>query len=470
MSKIRLAAILTFAACLFAASSHAERPGADVGARPDPSVACHVGLYQLDDKSWLDVAPLESEGLRWLRLDGSTGRMTREADGRWVSTLGFTGRIEGPQPQLAACADGQVSYEGQAGRRMELVSIDTTFVGYGGARLRGRLILPQGNGRAPIMVEVHGSEGANALDFNSFQRFAPASGVGVFVYAKRGSGGSEGHYTQDFHVLAADAAAAVVEARRLAGGRAGRVGLHGSSQGGWVAPLAATLTDVDFVVVGFGLAYGPLSEDSDQVAQDLAAAGWGPDIVEAVQPILAATHDFVASHGRVGFDRLIAVRARYGSEPWFPDIKGEFTGMLLNTPDDAINAMLPMLDDGPSWDYDPLQTLRRLSTPMLWILASEDRSAPPDATRRRLLELSAQGRPINVLEFPDADHGILRFETSIDGRRTALSFAPGYFQALLDWARDPHLGTGYGDARVLSRNTVSPSDGGRERLQREPHR
>ncbi len=429
----------------------AHLPGADVGARPDPAAVCHVGVYRLDDGSWVDLAPNVDTGLRWRRLNGSTGRMIQNADGRWVSTLGWTNRVEGPQPQVGSCAEDRIAFDGRPGRRVALDAQETTFVGQGGTRLKGRLILPPGDGPVPVMVEVHGSEGSNALDFNAFQRFAPASGVGVFVYAKRGSGGSDGGYTQDFHVLAEDAAAAVIEARRLAGARAGRVGLHGASQGGWVAPLAASLTPVDFVIVGFGLAYGVLSEDSDEVIQTLEAEGWGPDVLARAREITDVTGAFVASRGAVGFDGLEAVRARYRAEPWFADIKGEFTGMLLNTPNAQIIAMAPQLDVGTSWDYDPLPVLVGLNAPMLWIQAEKDTGAPPDATRRRLIALSAQGRPITLLEYPDTDHGIVRFETGPDGRRTSLGYAPGYFQAVLDWARTGRLRDDYGDGRVLAR-------------------
>ena len=432
----------------------AQLPGADVGARPDPTAVCHVGVYRLDDGSWVDLAPNVDTGLRWRRLDGSTSRMIQNADGRWVSTLGWTNRVEGPQPQLGSCAEDRIAFDGRPGRRVALDAQETTFVGQGGTRLRGRLILPPGDGPVPVMVEVHGSEGSNALDFNAFQRFAPASGVGVFVYAKRGSGGSDGAYTQDFHILAEDAAAAVIEARRLAGARASRVGLHGASQGGWVAPLAASLTPVDFVIVGFGLAYGVLSEDSDEVIQTLEAKGWGPDVLARAREITDVTGAFVASRGAVGFDGLEAVRARYRAERWFADIKGEFTGMLLNTPNAQITAMAPQLDVGTSWDYDPLPVLVGLTTPMLWIQAEKDTGAPPDATRRRLIALAAQGRPITLLEYPDTDHGIVRFETGTDGRRTSLGYAPGYFQAVLDWARTGRLRDDYGDGRVLARATT----------------
>ncbi len=454
MSRLRsslLVAAALFAVSLSALAAQAQIPGADVNDRPDPAMVCHVGVYRLDDGGWVDVAPLANAGLRWRRLDGSSSRMTLGADGRWVSTLGSTRRVEGPQPQLGTCDEGRIVFDGHPGRRMVLNAQETTFVGRGGVRLKGRLILPPGESVVPIMVEVHGSEGANALDFNAFQRFAPASGVGVFVYAKRGSGGSEGRYTQDFHILAGDAAAAVIEARRMAGARAGRVGLHGASQGGWVAPLAASLTPVDFVTVGFGLAYGVLAEDSDQVMLDLKAKGWGPEVLEEARKITEVTGAFVASRGAVGFDGLEAVRARYRAEPWFADIKGEFTGLLLNAPNDQIIAMAPQMDAGTSWDYDPLPVLSTLNTPMLWIQAEKDTGAPPDATRRRLIDLSTHGRPITLLEYPDTDHGIIRFETAPDGRRTSLGYAPGYYQAVLDWAKTGRLDGDYGDGRLLAK-------------------
>lgn len=460
MSLPLLRAVLLAALSLLAVPARAQLPGADVDDRPDPAVVCHVGVYRLDDGSWIDVAPLPERGLRWRRLDGSTARMTLSADGQWVSTLGSTRRVEGPQPQLGPCDENRIVFDGHAGARIVLHSRETTFTSRDGTRLNGRLILPPGDGPVPIMIEVHGSEGSNALDFNAFQRFAPASGVGVFVYAKRGSGGSEGSYTQDFHLLAEDAAAAVIEARRLAGARAGRIGLHGASQGGWVAPLAAGLTPVDFVTIGFGLAYGPLSEDADQVQLDLKGKGWGPEVLEQARAITDVTGAFIASRGAVGFGDLEAVRARYGAQPWFADIKGEFTGFLLNTSNAAIIAMAPRLDIGTPWSYDPLPVLTALNTPMLWIQAEDDLGAPPEATRARLIALSAQGRPITVLEFPDTDHGIVRFETAADGTRTSLGYAPGYYQAVLDWAREGRLTGAYGDGRALTRYAPPPASAG----------
>ncbi|MEP7061008.1 MAG: alpha/beta hydrolase [Betaproteobacteria bacterium] len=111
----------------------------------------------------------------------------------------------------------------------------------------------------PIVVLVHGSEHDSARDFYSLQRQLPTEGIGVFVYDKRGTGASGGRYSQSNLLLANDAITAVREAKRLAGDRAGRIGYQAGSQGGWVAPLAATIEPVDFIIVGFGLAVSPLA-------------------------------------------------------------------------------------------------------------------------------------------------------------------------------------------------------------------
>lgn len=147
-----------------------------------------------------------------------------------------------------------------------------------GPRLLGRLVMPKGEGRVPLVVLVHGSEHDSARDFYSLQRQLPSEGIGVFVYDKRGTGGSGGLYTQDYLMLADDVIAAMHEAKRLAGARVGRIGYQGGSQGGWVAPLAATIEPVDFVIVGFGLAVSPLEEDRESIALDMTRGGDGAAI------------------------------------------------------------------------------------------------------------------------------------------------------------------------------------------------
>src|SRR5262249_39221854 len=151
------------------------------------------------------------------------------------------------------CAAGRINFAGVSGERIAFDVKETTFQSRG-TKLVGRLVMPKGTAKVAVVVFVHGSENDSALDDWPLQRILPAEGVGMFVYDKRGTGRSGGTYTQDFNVLADDAVAAVRAARHLAGGRLSRIGYHGTSQGGWVAPIAANREPVDFVIVAYGLA------------------------------------------------------------------------------------------------------------------------------------------------------------------------------------------------------------------------
>ncbi|GAB3345544.1 alpha/beta hydrolase family protein [Lysobacter tyrosinilyticus] len=423
-------------------SAHAF--AAETGAR------CHTGAYRLDDGRFIDVTALnDPEQLRWRMLDGRSGRLTHNAEGQWSSTLGWTERPDGMRFAFGSCEQASIRVDGHAGRKQEFVITETSFAG-NGVTLHGRLVLPKGHQRVPIVVEVHGSEDYSAVQNYHTQYLYPAHGIGVFVYDKRGTGGSTGQYTQDFHLLSDDAKAALAEARRLAGKRVARIGFDGGSQGGWVAPLAASKSDADFVVVSFGMADSPLSEDRDQVLTDLRAAGFTDATTLAqASEVSDATGQIVASHGARGWEQLEAVRAKYAKQPWWSAMKGEYTGLVVSHTREELLALAPTMDKGTTWDYDPMPVLRGLQVPELWVLGGSDIEAPPEETRRRLLSLQREGRPISTVVFPDTDHGILEFETAADGERKHTRHADGYYRLLIDWIKSGKLGAGpYGRAEI----------------------
>ena len=212
--------LLTFAA-----------PGAAQTKDGDRKGDCRIGIYQLRDGSDVDIGLTDGDHLRWRRKDGTTGVLTEGSNGQWTSTLGWTDRSDGKHVSFSECSAGQIVFAGVPGRRIALDVTDTVFQG-AGVRLAGRLVMPKGNAKVPIVVLVHGSEDFSARDFYALQRQLPTEGIGVFVYDKRGTGASSGRYSQSYLLLANDAIAAMHEAKRLAGNRAGRVGYQGGSQGG----------------------------------------------------------------------------------------------------------------------------------------------------------------------------------------------------------------------------------------------
>lgn len=416
-------------------------------ARASSTADCHVGAYRLGDGSVIDLGPTDGPELRYRQFDGATGALHPGDGGAWTSTLGWTDRSDGRRFVLGACASGELRVDALTGRRIAFAVHDTRFRGRG-VELAGRLVLPEGDDRVPIAVLVHGSERTSAREFYALQRLLPAVGIGAFVYDKRGTGGSSGSYTQDFSVLADDAVAAMREARRLAGRRAGRVGYQAGSQGGWIAPLAARRAAVDFVVVSFGLAVSPIEEDQQEVELEMRLAGHGPDETARALEVARAAEAVFMSGFTTGFERFDALRAKYRGEPWYKDLRGNMTRLILPYGENELRAQAANYRFGTPWHYDSMPVLRAVAAPQLWILGEDDLDAPSAETARRLRSLIAHGRPITLAMVPHAEHGMTEYEVSASGARVSTRFAPGYFAMMRDFIRDGRLGAAYGAAAI----------------------
>jgi hypothetical protein len=402
-----------------------------------PVAPCEVGSYLMADGTSLDIGPGAPGHLRWRRLDGRTGELTPQGNGRWTSMLGWTDRSDGHQVTISDCGRGEIRFDAVAGRREPLIQVDTRFQG-SGVVLAGRLTLPPGQARVPIVVLIHGAEHDSALEDYALQRQFASAGIGVFAYDKRGTGASGGRYSQNYLILATDAVLAMREARRLAGARAGRVGYQGGSQGGWVAPLAARIEPVDFVIVSFGMAVSPLDEDREAIAFDMERAGFGPEIKAKAMEVADATAMIVTSNFTEGYEQLEAVKRKYSQEPWFKSVRGNFTAYLLAWSIETSRKEGPGALEGMPAQYDPMPVLANLEVPQLWILGGQDRDAPPGETMRRLTALRKAGRPIATVVFPDADHGIYEFETLPDGERVSTRQPEGYFSSMRDFIKGTH--------------------------------
>ncbi|UNK58617.1 alpha/beta hydrolase [Pseudoxanthomonas daejeonensis] len=425
---------LSFAVILVLAAFHAPVQAAEPDSPEQQAPSCHTGSYRMADGSALDIGPGAAGGLRWRRTDGRTGALARQADGVWISTLGWTDRRDGHRMMVTDCDRGEIRFDDVPGKRQSLVQVSTRFE-VSGATLSGRLTLPPGEARVPVVVLIHGAERSSAVDTYSLQRELASQGIGVFAYDKRGTGHSDGRYTQNYLILATDAIHAMREARRLAGKRAGRIGYQGGSQGGWVAPLAASIEPVDFVIVSFGLAVSPIEEDREAIAFDMARASFGPEVQRKASEVADATAAIIGSNFTEGFDRLDALKEKYGKEPWFPFVRGNFTSYLLSTPEAAARRDFPALLEGVPALYDPMPVLSNLDVPQLWILGGQDRDAPPFETLRRLDGLKRAGRPITTAVFPEADHGMYEFETDAHGERVSTRQPEGYLHMMVDFIK-----------------------------------
>jgi hypothetical protein len=340
--------------------------------------------------------------------------------------------------------------EEQVGRRLDLPEELFTFPS-GDLTLRAKLVLPprqMGREPLPAVVLVHGSEDYSAVDHYFLPYLYAAHGVATLVYDKRGTGGSEGEYTQNFHVLARDTIAAVEALRARPDIDRERIHLQGDSQGGWIAPLAASRTEgIRSVLVGYGPMVPIVDEDRWGYVYQLRRKGFDEEAIARVDEI----HELV---GRV-VDRgewerwgdLMELLEESRGEPWLEAAAGSDStvGFLADTwmPGWVIKLyakwkLEDTVDGQPLADrlYDPVPVVASLGMPSLWIFGGEDSSMPTAWSVAELERLRAMGRPISIRIYPHAEHGILRFEEGEDGSRRYLGYEPDYLMTMVAWLRE----------------------------------
>ncbi|MFI7213476.1 alpha/beta hydrolase family protein [Micromonospora maritima] len=277
--------------------------------------------------------------------------------------------------------------------------------------LVGDLVRPPWPGPYPAVVFVEGS-GPGGRDQRDWQIRLAAAGFASLAYDKPGSGASTGDWTrQTLTDRAGETLAAVGALRTRADVLPDAVALVGGSQGGWVAPLAASLSPaaVAAVVSVSGPAVGPVPQEEYRLRRQLPAEGFTDRDVRQATALLHEQVDRV----RAGDDPadVHAAQARWHDAPWYP--------LLAGTSPASIGFLAGIAD------HDPEPALAALRRPFLAIYGAEDVQVPVEASVRALDRiLGGTGHPDHtVVVFPDADHGI-----RVRGTR-----APGFDELVVTW-------------------------------------
>lgn len=335
------------------------------------------------------------------------------------TTLTFTGRLRGDSltgSYVEGDAGGEFAFTRAAPAAPAFSERDITFKN-GDVTLAGTLLLPRSSARVPAVVFLHGSgaEGRWASRFLA-SRLA-ARGIASLIFDKRGVGGSSGDWrAAGPDELAADGIAAVARLREEAGIDRARIGIHGHSQGGTLAPMVAVRSPhVAFVI---GSAAAGLPTDSVEVFSVLNSvlprATTAADSARAVDYTLELVA--VAYHGRPR-DRLDSLVQVHSGRSWF---------------------FAPPSADNSYWrfsrvfaEYDPIEWWRRVRVPVLLVYGAEDQRVPAaeSADRIRAALRAGGNRRLTVRIFPGADH-TFRLQPGPGGWAVT---APAYINTLLDW-------------------------------------
>ncbi len=201
---------------------------------------------------------------------------------------------------------------------MAIKTQDVTFWN-GDLRLVGTLHKPNGGGPHSVLVALHGANGGLRTDkiYQHLVTRLPERGIAVLVYDRRGSGESGGDFaTADFSDLAQDAIAAIDFLIAHDDIDRGRIGVHGFSQGGWIAPIvAARKLAVAYLIIVSGSGVSPAEQMNYGARYALFEAGYSEIIVERAIALRTNVNDYF--RGRLGRDIVQAEIDQVRSEPWF---------------------------------------------------------------------------------------------------------------------------------------------------------
>ena len=396
--------------------------------RLDDALRCQLGVYAFTDGRFVIVTGSDGHprDLQYTLWNGQFGPLRATPSGEY-STPSFTIAFSPCDERALTLTRGRAA---ERATRLPLIERRTTFESEG-VLLQGKLVLPVGGRAQALAVWIEGSNNDPSTDDAVWQYELARRGVAVYTYDKRGTGASSGAQTSDFHVRAADTAAAVAEARRLAP-RIPRVGVIGGSQGGWVAPLVAQLAPLDFVIPVFALADGPIAQDKALVEQQVREAGFDATALAQARELTAITERIVRSNLEDGLEELDEFKRQHAEAPWLAAIQPRsYTGVMLPFSASDLRAMGPAAAQGLSFAYDPRPVIESIAPRQLWLLAGADRQAPNAATQRILREIQQSRPDLSVVVFPRADHGLVETVETRDG--PAVAYAPAVFDVVAAW-------------------------------------
>lgn len=262
-----------------------------------------------------------------------------------------------------------------------LIEQDITFTS-GELTMHGAIIAPAAASvsRRPGMVMVHGSGRVLREGYRREAESFARSGIVTLIYDKRRK---QSELDLDFSLLADDALAGLNALRSRADVDPAKTGLWGVSEGGWVAPLAASRSaDVAFVVIVGGPGMPPEQQQSWNLTNRLTGAG--------------------------------------------------VSGSLLDTVSRTTLGLLVGAGMFPESGYDPVPVLERVTQPVLGLWGDLDRVIPGAESMRVFQKAFDRGGNTHytLRAVPGADHTM---RLSPDGFRMSDEISPAYLEQVGSW-------------------------------------
>jgi dienelactone hydrolase len=304
----------------------------------------------------------------------------------------------------------------------------------GDVTLRGTLTMPATKGPHPAIILVHGS-GPQRRPGGHWTHYFTRHGIAYFNFDKRGSGASTGDLNSaGIEDLAGDVIAAVQALRANKHINPRQIGLIGHSNGGWVAPLAASRSkDVAFVIIKSGSALPVHENILYELEMDMRAAGnFSEDDIAQAKSLREQLNKALLTN--TGWEALMAVIAKSKNERWFDYARVQWLPLIPSPLDSTTNSILSGFRR--QIDFDPGKTWSQVQCPVLVLLGQLDANAPSKVSAAIIARGLEKGlnKDHTIRILPKANHGLFEAETGYSTEWPLLKrYVPGYMDAITDW-------------------------------------
>lgn len=312
-------------------------------------------------------------------------------------------------------------------RRIAPHRVEAVTVRNGDVVLRGSLMLPTTSGPHPAIVLAHGSGDATS-NVGAWNQHFLRLGMAVLSLDKRGAGASAGDWhTSSLDDVAGDWLAGVAMLKARPDIDPKRIGVHGSSQGGWTASLmAARSSDIAFVIVRAGSGVTLRDTMLHEIGWSVREAGLDDAAASEAEAASAAMFD-LSVKGAPWRD-FVAVADAHRGKPWFDH------AWPMHMSEDGWGRPWVAKNAG----YLATDSLRRIRVPVLWFLGDLDHNVPAEASDRALNAVLADAKhpDYRVVRLPGTGHA---FTASTTGNNRDLAsdshMVAGYWTVMDEWLR-----------------------------------
>ncbi len=303
-----------------------------------------------------------------------------------------------------------------------------------GNHLSAALVLPKNSqGPFPVVVFVHG-DGVTPYDAYGYYRplwnRLAKQGIASFSWDKPGVGDSTGDWeSQSMDDRADEVIAAIELLKKRTGIAAGKIGLIGYSQAGWVLPLVASKSDYPDFMILVSAAINWMDQGAYLTKTRLTREGFSATrIKQEIEDFRNRSKRLLAPSST--YKEYLQDNAARGDKSEDPMTPQRFQFVKLN------------------WRYDARENLKDINSPVLAVFGDHDLNVDISESIHVYKEIfkASGNRDLTIKVFPGAQHSLLKqkyFKEMVPGIGFLVkfkvlgedAFADGFLDFVVAWVK-----------------------------------